>query len=243
MSPPAQVTDAFITVFYWFYFYFLDVIVALVFPRFKVSSCFRKARLQRPQLRRAANHSQRPWQPLLRCQSLLHRRGDGVLRGRGLSGPAHSSREFSHHHNFCFTYLYHNDFTESFVLSYAVSVVRLQTGRVDPQHPRVCGHRAQVLDVKWNPFDDHCIASCSEDCTVRAASFHFYIRSKCSLCLFRWRSGTSRSVVCSRTWCKPQRLWLVTRGGWPLLNGIRQLRTCCWVPLTTTRSIKSSNLH
>ncbi|XP_074480798.1 coronin-2A isoform X3 [Sebastes fasciatus] len=42
-----------------------------------------------------------------------------------------------------------------------------QTGRVDPQHPRVCGHSARVLDVKWNPFDDHCIASCSEDCTVK----------------------------------------------------------------------------
>ncbi|XP_045074464.1 coronin-2B-like, partial [Coregonus clupeaformis] len=42
-----------------------------------------------------------------------------------------------------------------------------QTGRVDPHHPRVCGHSARVLDVKWNPFDDHCIASCSEDCTVK----------------------------------------------------------------------------
>ncbi|XP_056883055.1 coronin-2B-like [Takifugu flavidus] len=41
------------------------------------------------------------------------------------------------------------------------------TGRVDPQHPRVCGHQGRVLDIKWNPFDDHCIASCSEDCTVR----------------------------------------------------------------------------
>ncbi|XP_042183971.1 coronin-2A-like isoform X1 [Oncorhynchus tshawytscha] len=41
------------------------------------------------------------------------------------------------------------------------------TGKVDPQHPRVCGHSARVLDVKWNPFDDHCIASCSEDCTVK----------------------------------------------------------------------------
>lgn len=41
-----------------------------------------------------------------------------------------------------------------------------QTGRVDPQHPRVCGHSGRVLDVKWNPFDDYCIASCSEDCTV-----------------------------------------------------------------------------
>uniref|UniRef100_A0A8C5HMU1 Coronin n=1 Tax=Gouania willdenowi TaxID=441366 RepID=A0A8C5HMU1_GOUWI len=42
-----------------------------------------------------------------------------------------------------------------------------QTGRVDPRHPRVSGHSGPVLDVKWNPFDDHCVASCSEDCTVR----------------------------------------------------------------------------
>ncbi|XP_041841215.1 coronin-2B-like [Melanotaenia boesemani] len=41
------------------------------------------------------------------------------------------------------------------------------TGRVDPQHPRVCGHGGRVLDIKWNPFDDYCIASCSEDCTVK----------------------------------------------------------------------------
>ncbi|XP_053272607.1 coronin-2B [Pleuronectes platessa] len=41
------------------------------------------------------------------------------------------------------------------------------TGRVDPQHPRVCGHSGRVLDVRWNPFDDHCIASCSEDFTVK----------------------------------------------------------------------------
>lgn len=46
-----------------------------------------------------------------------------------------------------------------------------QTGRVDLQHPRVCGHRGWVLDIKWNPFDDHCIASCSEDCTVRILEF------------------------------------------------------------------------
>uniref|UniRef100_A0A3Q3EWL6 Coronin n=1 Tax=Kryptolebias marmoratus TaxID=37003 RepID=A0A3Q3EWL6_KRYMA len=41
------------------------------------------------------------------------------------------------------------------------------TGRVEPHHPRVCGHSGRVLDVKWNPFDDFCIASCSEDCTVK----------------------------------------------------------------------------
>ncbi|XP_077379879.1 coronin-2A [Festucalex cinctus] len=41
------------------------------------------------------------------------------------------------------------------------------TGKVDPHHPRVSGHRGNVLDVKWNPFDDFCIASCSEDATVK----------------------------------------------------------------------------
>ncbi|XP_036407052.1 coronin-2A-like isoform X2 [Megalops cyprinoides] len=41
------------------------------------------------------------------------------------------------------------------------------TGKVDPHHPRVCGHRGNVLDIKWNPFNDFCIASCSEDTTVK----------------------------------------------------------------------------
>ncbi|KAJ8403647.1 hypothetical protein AAFF_G00349730 [Aldrovandia affinis] len=40
-------------------------------------------------------------------------------------------------------------------------------GKVDPHHPRVCGHKGNVLDVKWNPFNDFCIASCSEDTTVK----------------------------------------------------------------------------
>lgn len=41
-----------------------------------------------------------------------------------------------------------------------------QTGKVDPQQPRVSGHRGNVLDIKWNPFNECCIASCSEDATV-----------------------------------------------------------------------------
>ncbi|XP_029007722.1 coronin-2A isoform X2 [Betta splendens] len=41
------------------------------------------------------------------------------------------------------------------------------TGKVDPHHPRVSGHRGNVLDIKWNPFNDYCIASCSEDNTVK----------------------------------------------------------------------------
>uniref|UniRef100_A0A4W5QTP3 Coronin n=1 Tax=Hucho hucho TaxID=62062 RepID=A0A4W5QTP3_9TELE len=41
------------------------------------------------------------------------------------------------------------------------------TGKVDPLHPKVSGHRGNVLDIKWNPFNDFCIASCSEDSTVK----------------------------------------------------------------------------
>ncbi|XP_034087308.1 coronin-2A [Gymnodraco acuticeps] len=41
------------------------------------------------------------------------------------------------------------------------------TGKVDPHQPRISGHRGNVLDVKWNPFNDYCIASCSEDTTVK----------------------------------------------------------------------------
>ncbi|TNN89459.1 Coronin-2A [Liparis tanakae] len=41
------------------------------------------------------------------------------------------------------------------------------TGKVDPHQPRVSGHKGKVLDIKWNPFNDYCIASCSEDATVK----------------------------------------------------------------------------
>ena len=42
----------------------------------------------------------------------------------------------------------------------------LQTGRVEINAARVCGHSGPVLDVKWNPFNDYVIASCSDDATV-----------------------------------------------------------------------------
>ncbi|KAM9494384.1 coronin-2B isoform 2-T2 [Clarias gariepinus] len=42
-----------------------------------------------------------------------------------------------------------------------------QTGRIDPHHPKVCGHQGNVLDIKWNPFHENIIASCSEDSSVR----------------------------------------------------------------------------
>ncbi|KAG1685086.1 Coronin-2B [Nymphon striatum] len=42
-----------------------------------------------------------------------------------------------------------------------------RTGRVDVNCGRVTGHQAAVLDIKWNPFNDNVIASCSDDCTIK----------------------------------------------------------------------------
>ncbi|KAI5626232.1 coronin-2B isoform X1, partial [Silurus asotus] len=42
----------------------------------------------------------------------------------------------------------------------------IQSGRIDPHHPKVCGHQGNVLDIKWNPFHENIIASCSEDSSV-----------------------------------------------------------------------------
>ncbi|XP_072325726.1 coronin-6-like isoform X4 [Scyliorhinus torazame] len=41
-----------------------------------------------------------------------------------------------------------------------------RTGRVDKNHPLVCGHTAPVLDIDWCPHNDNVVASGSEDCTV-----------------------------------------------------------------------------
>lgn len=42
-----------------------------------------------------------------------------------------------------------------------------QTGRVSNSAPRVCGHRGPVTDVKWSPFNDNIVASCSDDTTIK----------------------------------------------------------------------------
>ncbi|KAK4882145.1 hypothetical protein RN001_005464 [Aquatica leii] len=41
------------------------------------------------------------------------------------------------------------------------------TGRLDFNTYRVTGHKGPVLDIKWNPFNDNIIASCSDDCTIK----------------------------------------------------------------------------
>ncbi|KAI4900037.1 hypothetical protein NFI96_028135 [Prochilodus magdalenae] len=42
-----------------------------------------------------------------------------------------------------------------------------QAGRIDPHYPKVCGHQGNVLDIKWNPFHENIIASCSEDSSTK----------------------------------------------------------------------------
>ena len=40
-------------------------------------------------------------------------------------------------------------------------------GRFELNHPKVCAHKGLVTDIKWSPFSDNIIASCSEDATVK----------------------------------------------------------------------------
>ena len=42
-----------------------------------------------------------------------------------------------------------------------------RTGRIDHNAPKVSGHSAPVMDIKWNPFNDNVIASASDDATVK----------------------------------------------------------------------------
>ncbi|XP_072173593.1 coronin-2B-like [Diadema setosum] len=42
-----------------------------------------------------------------------------------------------------------------------------RVGRVGLNFNKVCGHTGAVMDIKWDPFDDHIIASAAEDGKVR----------------------------------------------------------------------------
>lgn len=42
-----------------------------------------------------------------------------------------------------------------------------KVGRVDLNAPKVAGHKQDVLEIAWNPFNDNIIASSSEDATVK----------------------------------------------------------------------------
>nr|XP_006823289.1 PREDICTED: coronin-2B-like [Saccoglossus kowalevskii] len=66
-----------------------------------------------------------------------------------------------------------------------------KTGRIEVNMPKVTGHRGNVLDIKWNPFDDNVIASCSDDTTVMI--FQILLNDK-SLAII-WNVETGEAVT------------------------------------------------
>lgn len=60
------------------------------------------------------------------------------------------------------------------VVDYAFVVIPVsQTGRIDFQCNKVIGHTGQILDLKWNPFNDCVIASASDDCSVSVFTSYY----------------------------------------------------------------------
>jgi coronin-1B/1C/6 len=50
----------------------------------------------------------------------------------------------------------------------AFAVINLENqGKLPATLPLVCGHKAEVLDIDFHPFNEHLIASASEDCLVK----------------------------------------------------------------------------
>jgi len=50
---------------------------------------------------------------------------------------------------------------------YVIPWNQTQNGKVDPKIPVVSGHKAPVLDIDFNPFNDSLIGSVSDDCTCK----------------------------------------------------------------------------
>ncbi|XP_063324851.1 coronin-2B-like [Pelmatolapia mariae] len=106
------------------------------------------------------------WQSSFRCSKFRHIFGKSATKEHSYDGVPITRSVHDNHYcsaNPCFIAVV----TECAGGGSFLVLPIHHTGRVDPQHPRVCGHSGRVLDVKWNPFDDYCIASCSEDCTVK----------------------------------------------------------------------------
>ncbi|XP_034756981.1 coronin-2B [Etheostoma cragini] len=110
--------------------------------------------------------SEMSWRPSFCCSKFRHVFGKPSTKEHGYDGVPITRGVHDNHYcsaNPCFIAVV----TESAGGGSFLVLPIHHTGRVDPQHPRVCGHSGSVLDVKWNPFDDHCVASCSEDGTVK----------------------------------------------------------------------------
>lgn len=99
------------------------------------------------------------WACFFMCLLSIFRRTVNIVKTKGATSAEVYVVPLLHKMNCTWTH------SETFPLP----LFALQTGKVDPLQPRVSGHRGNVLDVKWNPFNDYIIASCSEDSTVRAS--------------------------------------------------------------------------
>jgi coronin-1B/1C/6 len=60
--------------------------------------------------------------------------------------------------------------------AFAVIPLEMQ-GKINPNLPLVCGHKAEVLDIDWHPFNEQLIASASEDCYVKIWQVHSHSAS------------------------------------------------------------------
>ncbi|KAF6025384.1 hypothetical protein EB796_016321 [Bugula neritina] len=70
-----------------------------------------------------------------------------------------------------------------------------QLGRVDVNAPKICGHTGPVNDLKWNPFDDHVIASASDDMTIKVWEIpEIGLCTNMTRCVFELR-GHARKVT------------------------------------------------
>uniref|UniRef100_UPI00358F4AA2 coronin-2B isoform X2 n=1 Tax=Myxine glutinosa TaxID=7769 RepID=UPI00358F4AA2 len=105
-----------------------------------------------------------PWRPPYRCSKFRHVYGRTISRGTYEAIPISSGVGGVHGCDVNPRFI--AVVTEAGGGGAFIILPLSHHGRIDPLCPRVCGHRRSVLDVKWNPFNDYVIASCSEDATV-----------------------------------------------------------------------------
>lgn len=106
------------------------------------------------------------WRPCFRSSKFRNVYGRSWGRERSFEGVAITRSVHDSH--FCSANAkYVAVVTESAGGGAFVVIPVAQFGRLETNFPKVCGHHGNVLDIKWSPFYDDIIASCSEDTSVR----------------------------------------------------------------------------
>ncbi|XP_019297197.1 coronin-2B isoform X1 [Panthera pardus] len=170
----------------------LQDVLASTIPQLQVPERLREGGQPGALLRRYPHHQECARQPLLCCQCPLpghcHReRGRWLLPGHPPGAdsahtvPTTWLASLCFHTCSCYTHwaprdqgqcppillFQHPGFHQDTGPGSFRTKKRFETGRIEPNYPKVCGHQGNVLDIKWNPFIDNIIASCSEDTSVR----------------------------------------------------------------------------